>query len=110
MPPDFVPPAHEITAYYAAGTAAEVTLHDGSVVRFTKIPEGYDPGDRDAVVTYVRRQKTAGNVPTGLLFLDPNCSDMHAAARTTKKPLAQLPYESLCPGARALDALQAAYR
>jgi 2-oxoglutarate ferredoxin oxidoreductase subunit beta len=110
VPPDFVPLKQEITADYPAGTAADVTLHDGSVVRFTKIPEGYDPGDRDAVVTYVRRQKTAGNVPTGLLFLDPSGSDMHAANHTVATPLAELPYEQLCPGAAALEAWQRGYR
>ena len=107
---DFVPVASEITADYAAGTAANVTMHDGSVVRFTKIPEGYDPSDRDAVVAYLRAHQSAGAIPTGLLYLDASGADMHEASRTTTAPLAQLPYESLCPGARALDALQAAYR
>jgi 2-oxoglutarate/2-oxoacid ferredoxin oxidoreductase subunit beta len=107
---DFVPPAAEITADYAAGTATEVTMHDGSIVRFTKIPEGYDPSDRDAVAAYLRRHQSEGAIPTGLLFLDPAGSDMHAANRTVAEPLASLPYERLCPGAAALEELQKAYR
>jgi len=107
---DFVPPASEIVADYPAGTATEVTMHDGSVVRFTKIPPGYDPSDRDAVSAYLRQHQSEGSIPTGLLFLDPRGADMHAAARTVSTPLAQLRYEDLCPGAAKLEALQAAYR
>lgn len=35
---------------------------------------------------------------------------MHAANKTVATPLAQLPYEQLCPGAAALEALQKSYR
>jgi 2-oxoglutarate ferredoxin oxidoreductase subunit beta len=107
---DFVPPAAEITTDYVAGTAAEVTMHDGSIVRFTKIPEGYDPSDRDAVVAYLRQHRSEGTIPTGLLFLDPGGSELHAANRTVAEPLARLPYAQLCPGSAALDALQKSYR
>ena len=74
------------------------------------IPEGYDPSDRDAVVAYLRTHQAAGAIPTGLLYLDAGGAEMHEANRTPTVPLAQMPYESLCPGARALDALQASYR
>jgi 2-oxoglutarate ferredoxin oxidoreductase subunit beta len=107
---DFVPHADEITADYTAGAAVEVTMHDGSLVRFTKIPEGYDPSDRDAVMAYVSQHQSQGVIPTGLLFLDPSGSDMHASNRTVATPLAAVPYEQLCPGAAALDALQKSYR
>ena len=107
---DFVPPAAEITTDYAAGTAVEVTMHDGSVVRFTKIPDGYDPSDRDAVVAYLRQHQGEGAIPTGLLFLDPHGTEMHAGNRTVTPPLASLPYEQLCPGSAALEALQKSYR
>ena len=85
-------------------------MHDGSVVRFTKIPDGYDPSDRDAVVAYLRQHQGEGAIPTGLLFLDPHGTEMHAGNRTVTPPLASLPYEQLCPGSAALDALQKSYR
>ncbi len=108
---DFVPPAREIVADYAAGTAAEVAMHDGSVVRFTKIPNGYDPSDRDAVFAYLRQHQRDGAIPTGLLFLDPDgATEMHDGNRTVATPLSELPYERLCPGAAALAALQDSYR
>jgi 2-oxoglutarate ferredoxin oxidoreductase subunit beta len=105
---DFVPPASEIAVDYDDEIA--VTMHDGSIVRFTKLPDGYDPADRDAVTTYVRENQSRGVIPTGLLFLDPAGNEMHAANKTVATPLAQLPYEQLCPGAAALEALQKSYR
>lgn len=107
---DFVPPAAEITAEYDEGAEVEIAMHDGSVVRFTKIPEGYDPTDRDAVTAYLRQHQSAGVIPTGLLFLDPEGNEMHVANRTVAAPLASLTHEALCPGSAALDALQRSYR
>jgi 2-oxoglutarate ferredoxin oxidoreductase subunit beta len=107
---DFVPPAEEITADYPAGSVASVTMHDGSKVHFTKVPDGYDPTDRVAVVSYIRRQLAEGLIPTGLLYVNPSGIEMHDANKTTAAPLAQLPFESLCPGSVALDALQNDYR
>src|SRR4051794_6955838 len=34
---DFVPPGQEISADYEPGTTTQVTMHDGSVVRFSKV-------------------------------------------------------------------------
>jgi 2-oxoglutarate ferredoxin oxidoreductase subunit beta len=86
-------------------------MHDGSVVRFTKIPNGYDPSDRDAVFAYLRQHQRNGVIPTGLLFLDPDgATEMHDGNRTVATPLSELPYERLCPGAAALAELQDSYR
>src|SRR5437868_6267822 len=40
---DFVPPAAEILATIGQNGATAVTMHDGSVVRFTTVPTDYDP-------------------------------------------------------------------
>ena len=45
-------------------------------------------------------------VPTGLLYFDDSNEDMHGHAGTTKTPLTEIPYETLCPGAAALEELQ----
>jgi hypothetical protein len=47
---------------------------------------------------------------TGLLFIDENGADMHAVAKTVETPLAELPFETLCPGQTALQALMERYR
>ena len=50
---DFVPPASEILAHVGMNGATSVTMHDGSIVRFTAVPAGYDPTDRHAVISYL---------------------------------------------------------
>lgn len=107
---DFVPPAEEITTSYPEGSVTEVRMHDGSMVRFRKVADDYDPTDRDRVYNYLRERQQVGEVATGLLYLDPSGVDMHAALRTVERPLVELPYEELCPGGGALEALQARYR
>jgi 2-oxoglutarate ferredoxin oxidoreductase subunit beta len=107
---DFVPPAAEITASLAEGTATRVTLHDGSVVVFRKVAGEYDPTDRKAVWESLQERQGAGEIPVGLLFLDENGVEMHEGAKTVDVPLTHLPYEDLCPGAATLDKLQEAYR
>src|SRR5215468_4210265 len=40
---DFVPKEREISADYEPGTSTLVTMHDGSVVKFVKVRDDYDP-------------------------------------------------------------------
>jgi 2-oxoglutarate ferredoxin oxidoreductase subunit beta len=107
---DFVPPASEIQAELTAGSATDVRMHDGSVVRLHKVAPDYDPTDRKAVWGYLHERQRAGEVPVGLLYVDETGVEMHAAAKTIDTPLTQVAYEELCPGSRALDELQEAYR
>jgi 2-oxoglutarate ferredoxin oxidoreductase subunit beta len=107
---DFVPPRDEITASLPEGAATTVTLHDGSTVCFRKVAADYDPTDRRAVLAYLNDRQDAGELPVGLLYLGTSGVEMHDGAKTVKTPLAQLPYEELCPGKSALDKLQQAYR
>lgn len=107
---DFVPPAEEITASYPPGGVHEVTLHDGSVVRFRKVDEAYDPTDRDGAQAYLRARQKEGEVATGLLYLDPHAPEMHDTLGTVARPLVDVPFADLCPGADALRALQEEYR
>ncbi len=107
---DFVPPAQEITADYEEGTTKSVTMHDGSVVYFSKVPKDYDPTDRGAVYAYLQEHQQQGKVPTGLLYIDEQRGDMHDEAETTETPLSQVAYKKLCPGGAALDKLMEDFR
>lgn len=104
---DFVPPAEEITSSYTMGDVAHVTMHDGSMLRFRRVAEGYDPTDRDAAWAYIQAHQAAGEVPTGLLYVDTSVPDMHDLLETVDAPLNVLPFEELCPGAAVLDSIQA---
>ena len=107
---DFVPLRSEITASYAPGGAADVMMHDGSVVRLRKIDEDYDPTDRDSAYAYIRERQRKGEVPTGLLYIAPQAADMHDIESTIVTPLVSVPYEQLCPGSAALSALMEDFR
>jgi 2-oxoglutarate/2-oxoacid ferredoxin oxidoreductase subunit beta len=107
---DFVPPATEITASVEPGAVRSVVMHDGSTVRFRQVPEHYDPSDRDSVEHYLRERQRLGEVPMGLLYLQPRGVEMHAALGTVDRPLTELSFEELCPGSAVLDELQLRYR
>jgi len=105
---DFVPPASEIVAEIAKSGGTNVTMHDGSVLRFTRVPENYDVSNRLAAMTYLKDH--AGEVVTGVLFADENTPDLHEMNNTPARALSKLPFEKLCPGAAELDKLQEAFR
>ncbi len=107
---DFVPFAREIEASYAPGETLTVRLHDGAYLRLGKVAKDYDPTDRAAVYRYLEERHQEGVVPTGLLYIDTEHADMHAMSGTIETPLTQLPFDQLCPGRAALDALQDAFR
>jgi 2-oxoglutarate ferredoxin oxidoreductase subunit beta len=107
---DFVPPASEILAQISQEGATNVTMHDGSIVRFTKAPPDYDVTDRGKAFAYLQERQTTGEIATGLLFVDESAPDMHELNGTSPVPLSQIPYEALCPGSAALAQLQEEFR
>jgi 2-oxoglutarate ferredoxin oxidoreductase subunit beta len=107
---DFVPPAAEIQAAYDEGEVLPVDLHDGSRVLLRKVAKDYQPGNRGAALDYIRTRHRSGEIVTGLLYIDESEPDMHGVNATVDRPLAQLPYDELCPGRDALLALQKRFR
>jgi len=107
---DFISPRSEITADYPAGEVVDVPQHDDTVLRLRKLHESYDPTDRLAAMNLVQTHQARGEVVTGLLYVDPDASDLHQALNTSAKPLNALGRKELCPGAQALAGLNAALR
>lgn len=107
---EFVEPHSEILAQIGGAGETVVTMHDGSVVRFTSVPAGYDPTDRTGVYNYIQQQQASGKVPTGILYMDESVDDMHEMANTPETALNSLPYEKLCPGSAALADLMAEFQ
>jgi 2-oxoglutarate ferredoxin oxidoreductase subunit beta len=62
------------------------------------------------VTSYLLEQQNTGDIVTGLLYLNETVPDMHELNRTPKTALTKLLYEALCPGAAALEQLQAEFR
>ncbi len=107
---DVIPARAEITTDYAPGTAVDVKQHDGSVIRLRKVAPDYDPSDRIAAMTYLQQKQAAGEIVTGLLYLDEEPVDLHAALKTVAKPLNALTDAELCPGSAAIDKINASLR
>ena len=107
---DFMPQQAEITADYAPGSLREVRQQDGSVLRLRKLHDDYDPVDRIAAMDYLQRRHADGEIVTGLLYVDPDAGDLHAALNTVETPLNQLGARELIPGAAALEKFNATLR
>jgi 2-oxoglutarate ferredoxin oxidoreductase subunit beta len=107
---DYVPKTSEILAELNGNGVTSVTMHDGSVLRFRTVPEGYDPRDRRRVMDYLQEHQSKGEVVTGVLFVDEAVPDMHELNNTPEIALTEIPYQKLCPGAEALNKLQDEYR
>ncbi|MBI1361132.1 MAG: 2-oxoacid:ferredoxin oxidoreductase subunit beta [Alphaproteobacteria bacterium] len=99
-----------ITATYAPGEVREVTQHDGSVLRLRKLHADYDPTDRIAAANYLQEHHAKGEVVTGLLYLDPDATDLHDRLGTTATPLNALGTDQLTPGSAALAKINAGLR
>ena len=107
---DVMTPRAEITAEYAPGTIETVVQHDGSAIRLRKIAADYDPHNRIAAMTYLQERASAGEVVTGLLYVDNDPSDLHDSLNTVAEPLNLLGEAELCPGPAALDKINASLR
>ena len=107
---DFISARDEITASYAPGEVIDVQQHDGASLRLRKLRTDYDPTNRYAALHYMNTHQARGEVVTGLLYLDPLVTDMHGALNTSETPLSALGVAQLCPGAKALDKINAALR
>jgi 2-oxoglutarate/2-oxoacid ferredoxin oxidoreductase subunit beta len=104
---DFIPHRDPIGASYAPGEVIDVTQHDGSVLRLRKLAAGYDAGDRLAAMSHIAAHEARGEILTGLLYVNAGAEDLHAHLRTVDMPLNRLGAGELCPGAKALDAINA---
>ena len=107
---DFITPQAPLTADYEAGSAKIVDLHDGTSVRLRKIARDHDISDRHAAMATLHRHKAAGEIVTGLLYLDPEADDLHEHLGTVDAPLNTLNADELCPGSELLEKLNAALR
>jgi 2-oxoglutarate ferredoxin oxidoreductase subunit beta len=107
---DFVPPANEIKTAYDDGASMPVELHDGSKIIFRKVDKDYDPTSRAAAFSFLRSSINAGEIITGLLYINEGSGDMHDLSGSIDTPLSKIPYEKLNPGKKALEKLMDRYR
>ena len=107
---DFIPPAEEIKAAYDEGSAMTVELHGGSKIVLRKIDQKYDPTSRAAAFKYLREHFNAGEITTGLLYIDESRQEMNDLMGNVDTPLAHLPLDTLRPAKGELQKILKRYR
>ncbi len=107
---DFIPLRGEITTEYPHGASVPVTLHDGSIIHLFKREDKPIITDRRAAIDALEAAKSAAQILTGILYINPDSSDFHDINDTTAIPLNSLGEADLCPGNEALQAFNDSLR
>ena len=107
---DVISTREEIAVDYAPGTVEMVTQHDGSTLRLRKLHSDYNIHDRVSALSYMQERQAAGEIVTGLLYVDTNPRDLHVHLKTSDIPLNGLQEDALIPGASALTKINAGLR
>ena len=107
---DFAPMMKEITTSYEAGSINDLVMHDGTTIRLHKLAKDWDPFDRNSAMNAIHHAKGRGEILTGLLYIDEKSNDLHSMLNTSDTALNSLGKGALCPGADALDKLNASLR
>ncbi len=87
-----------------------IKLHDGSQILFRKLDKTYNPKSRAEAFSFLRDSVNAGEIITGLLYIDEESGDMHALSGSVDQPLSEIPYEELNPGKDTLNKLMDRFR
>ena len=107
---DIMPPRAPILVDYEPGAVEIVEQHDGSKLALRKVAADYDAHDRIGAMTFVQERDAAGEIVTGLLYIDREPDDLHANLGTIAAPLNTLGEQELCPGSAALAKINASLR
>ncbi len=107
---DFVPEEEEISVTYEEGSSTSVKLHDGSEIHLSKLAPEWNPTDRYLAFQRLKKAKAAGEILTGLLYIDPESEDLHTKMGTTATPLNKLKEKDLCPGSEVLEKINQSFR
>src|SRR5579862_8071350 len=106
----FVPAFEEINVEYDAGTTVEVTMHDGSRLRLSKLEEDYDATNRIAAISRLHEAHEKGEVLTGVFYVNPKAPSFIEMLNMTSEPLATLPPSITRPGREVLEQAMEALR
>jgi len=107
---DFITGRTPITVDYAPGALEIVEQHDGSRLALRKIAPNYDPHDRLKAMNYLQESAAAGEMVTGLLYVEREAEDLHGHLNTIEMPLNALTENELCPGSAVLEKINASLR
>jgi 2-oxoglutarate/2-oxoacid ferredoxin oxidoreductase subunit beta len=99
----FVPAFEDITVDYDPGTTIEVTMHDGSSLRLSKIEEDYDATNRLQAIQRLHEAHEKGEALTGVFYVNTKAPSFLDLLNITDEPLATLPQSKTRPGREVLE-------
>ena len=107
---DFIPYYENIQADYEPGTAADVTLHDGSHIHLRKLAEEeHDPHDRLSALRVIHQARDKGELLTGLLYINPQQKDLCELENLPEGSLKDFTEEELRPSRETFKQLMLEY-
>jgi 2-oxoglutarate ferredoxin oxidoreductase subunit beta len=107
---DVISGREPIAVDYEPGTVEVVRQHDGSYLKLRKLADDYNVHDRVEAMTWLQQRHAAGEIVTGLLYVDPTPDDLHQHMNTVHTPFNALGEAELCPGSATLNKLNASLR
>jgi len=107
---DYIQGQEEITTEYAPGQSVDVDMHDGSIMRLSKLEDDYDASNKRKVLDRMNEAQEKSEVLTGLLYIEEDSDDLHQILGTTDTPLNTLAEDELCPGNDALETINSSWR
>ena len=99
-----------IEVEYAEGASQAVTMHDGSTIVLRKLDADHDCRDRSVALVTLERHRVSGEIATGLIYVNDQADELHDILNTTTRPLNELSERELCPGSKALAAINDSLR
>lgn len=102
---NFIPSFEDIDVDYEAGATQSVQMHDGSQLKLRKLEEDYDPTDKINAITRLASAGEAGEVLTGVFYVNTQKQNFLDLLNMTDEPLATLPQERVRPSREALESV-----
>jgi 2-oxoglutarate ferredoxin oxidoreductase subunit beta len=100
---DFVPFFEDISVEIPEGEVMDVRMHDGSHLRIRTLSRDFDPTNRLAALATMEEAELAGEVLTGVLYLNPTKPTFLDLLDLGDAPLGTLPESKTRPPQAALD-------
>ena len=107
---DFITPRKQIEIEVEPGSTELVRMHDGSSITLKKLDDTHEVHDKSAALAMLQEHHSNGRFITGLVYLEPEPTSLHERLGTAKTPLNAMGEAQLCPGSKALEAINAALR
>src|SRR5271154_508546 len=107
---DFITGRDPIDVDYEEGASQAIAMHDGSTIVLRKLDADHNCQDRSAALATLEGARVSGEIVTGLIYVNEDADELHDVLGTTARPLNELAERELCPGSKAIEAINASLR